>query len=93
MVMRITQTDDLARTFTTLRVEGTLRSEDAFELEEIAIQVGPRLGHTVVIDLTALQVLDEASAAVLRRLKHPPGVSLIGCQLFIKQRIEATVDA
>jgi hypothetical protein len=35
---------------------------------------------------------DEASAALLGRIKHQPGVSLTGCQLFIKQMLETAAD-
>jgi len=60
---------------------------------QISIEVGLRLGRTVVIDLTALQMLDEKSAVLLRRLNAHPSVSLSGCQLFIKQMIEASIDS
>jgi anti-anti-sigma regulatory factor len=93
MAVRITQTDDPERNHTTLRVEGSLIGEDAPVLEEIYLKVRVRLGRAVVIDLTALHVLDEASAALLCRLKHQPGVSLTGCQLFIKQMIETAADS
>ena len=92
MAVRITQTDDPERNHTILRVEGSLIGEDALVLEEIYLEVRVRLGRAVVIDLTALHVLDEASAALLRRLRHQPGVSLTGCQLFIKQMIETSAD-
>src|SRR5688500_5075430 len=93
MAVRITQTDDPERNHTILRVEGSLIGEDASMLEEIYLEVRVRLGRAVVIDLTALHMLDEASAALLYRLKHQPGVSLTGCQLFIKQMIETAADS
>lgn len=93
MAVRITQTDDPERNHTILRVEGSLIGEDAPVLEEIYLEAWVRLGRAVVIDLTALHVLDEASAALLCRLKHQPGVSLTGCQLFIKQMIETSADS
>ena len=88
MAVRITQTDDPGRNHTILRVEGSLIGEDTSVLEEIYREVRVRLGRAVVIDLTALHMLDEASAALLGRIKQQPGVSLTGCQLFIKQMIE-----
>ena len=43
----------------------------------------------VQIDLTAVTFIDEAAAAVVRRLSQSPSVSLTGCQLFTQQMIEA----
>ena len=80
--------DNPEKNHTILHVEGSLIGEDASLLEEIYLEVRVRLGHAVVIDLTALHMLNEASAALLYRLKHKPGVSLLGYQLFIKQMIE-----
>jgi anti-anti-sigma regulatory factor len=93
MTVRITQVDNPERNQTILHVEGSLIGEDAPVLEEIYLEVRARLGRAVVIDLTALHMLDEASAALLCRLKHHPGVSLTGCQLFIKQMIETSADS
>jgi anti-anti-sigma regulatory factor len=93
MTVRITQVDNPEKNHTILHVEGSLIGEDASLLEEIYLEVRVRLGHAVVIDLTALHMLNEASAALLYRLKHQPGVSLFGCQLFIKQMIETTADS
>lgn len=92
MAVRITQTDDPNRNLTIFRVEGWLREEDTSVLEEIYREVRVHVGRAVVIDLTALHMLDEASATLLYRLKHQPGVSLTGCQLFIKQMIETAAD-
>ena len=41
------------------------------------------------IDLTAVTFIDEAAAAVVRRLSQSPSVSLTGCELFTQQMIEA----
>jgi hypothetical protein len=43
----------------------------------------------VVIDLTEVTFLDEAAALVLRRLRQHPPVSLVGCQLYTRQMIDA----
>jgi anti-anti-sigma regulatory factor len=47
------------------------------------------MGRGVVIDLTEVTFLNEAGAVVLRRLRRHPSVSLVGCQLFTRQMIEA----
>lgn len=93
MTVRITQTDDPERNLSILRVEGSLIGEEISLLEEIYREGRVHVGRAVVIDLTALHMLDEASAALLYRLKHQPGVSLTGCQLFIKQMIERSADS
>ena len=90
MAVRITQTDDPGKNHIILRVEGSLIGEDTSVLEVIYREVRVHFGRAVIIDLTDLHMLDEASAALLSRIKHHPGVSFTGCQLFIKQMIETS---
>ena len=74
-----------------LRVEGTLTIEYAQLLEDMSREVRERLGGAVIVDLAGVTFLDEASAALLRRLKQQPGIALAGCQLYTRQMIEATI--
>jgi len=74
-----------------LRVEGTLTLEYAQLLEGMSREVRERLGRAVIVDLAGVTFLDEASAALLRRLKQQPGIALAGCQLYTRQMIEASI--
>lgn len=88
MPTRITEvnTSDTART--TLRVEGTLRLEDAELLEELCREMGRRTGKKITLDLTDLCFLDSESAHILCRLRVEQGVSLEGLHLFVQRVIE-----
>jgi len=74
-----------------LRVEGTLTLEYAQLLEGMSREVRERLGRAVIVDLAGVTFLDEASAALLHRLKQQPGIVLAGCQLYTRQMIEASI--
>jgi len=91
MAVRISQAEDHESGSVILRVEGTLTLEYAQLLEGMSHEVRGRLGRNVIVDLAGVAFLDEASAAVLRRLKQQPGIALAGCQLYTRQMIEATV--
>ena len=91
MAVRISQVEDLDSGRVILRVEGTLTPEYAQLLEGMSREVRERLGRNVIVDLAGVTFLDEASAALLRRLKQQPGIDLAGCQLYTRQMIEATI--
>ena len=89
MAVRISQTDEPEANRTILRVQGSLRREGAQWLEQQCTGWLSGAGRRLVIDLTEVTFLDEAGAVVLRRLQQHPSVSLVGCQLFTRQMIEA----
>ncbi len=88
MPTRITEvkTPDTSRT--TLRVEGTLRLEDAALLEQICLDVKQRSGKSVTLDLADLCFLDSDSAHLLCRLRAEQDVSFEGLHLFVQRVIE-----
>lgn len=91
MAVRISQAEDHGSGSVILRVEGSLSVEDARLLESSCHEALSRLDRGVIIDLAGVTFLDEASAAVLRRLKQKPDVAFTGCQLYTRQVIEATI--
>jgi anti-anti-sigma regulatory factor len=89
MAVRISRTDAPEANRTILRVQGSLTREGADWMERKCSCLLQGAGRSVVIDLTEVTFLDEAGAVVLRRLRQHPYVSLVGCQLFTRQMIEA----
>lgn len=89
MAVRISRTDEPEANRTTLRVQGSLTREGADWLARKCACLLHGAGRGVVIDLTEVTFLDEAGAVVLRRLRQHPAVSLVGCQLYTRQMIEA----
>jgi anti-anti-sigma regulatory factor len=72
-----------------LRVEGTLRREDAELLERICRDMGGRQGQGgLTLDLADLSFLDSDGAHVLRRLRAEQGVQIEGLHLFVQRVIE-----
>jgi anti-anti-sigma regulatory factor len=89
MAVRISRTDEPEANRTILWVQGSLRREGAQLLEQQCTCWLAGAGRGVVIDLTEVTFLDDAGAVVLRRLRRHPSVSLVGCQLYTRQMIEA----
>jgi anti-anti-sigma regulatory factor len=89
MAVRISRTDEPKANRTILWVQGSLTREGAHWLERKCSCLLHRAGREVVIDLTEVTFLNEAGAVVLRSLRRHPSVSLVGCQLFTRQMIEA----
>jgi hypothetical protein len=89
MVVRISRTEEPETRRLLLRVEGALTHESAQLLGQQCVSCPHEAAWGVEIDLTAVTFIDEAAAAVVRRLSQSPGVSLTGCQLFTQQMIEA----
>jgi anti-anti-sigma regulatory factor len=89
MAVRISRTDAPEANRTILRVQGSLTREGTDWLERKCSCLLRGASRGVVIDLTEVTFLDEAGAVVLRRLRQHPSVSLVGCQLFTQQMIEA----
>lgn len=90
MPTRITEVNTPDAEHTTLRVEGTLRLEDAELIEKICLDLKQESGRAITLDLADLSFLDSDSAHILCRLKADQGVSLEGLHLFIQRVIDMT---
>jgi anti-anti-sigma regulatory factor len=86
MTTRITKLEANERK-TTLRVEGSLHSEDAEVLEKTFAKLRAQNGHEIQIDLTDITFIDSESAAVLCRMQSL-GAELIGLHFFTQKLIE-----
>lgn len=86
MTTRITKLEANERK-TTLRVEGSLHSEDAEVLEKTFAKLRAQNGHDIEIDLTDITFIDSESAAVLCRMQSL-GAELIGLHFFTQKLIE-----
>ena len=90
MSIRISQSEDSTTGRTILRVEGALTAEAARLLDDISAKLLEKPDAKLIINVSAVNFLDEDGAAVLRRLKQQ-SVSFEGCELFT-QRVVETVD-
>ena len=86
MTTRITKLEAHERK-TTLRVEGSLHSEDAEVLEKTFAKLRAQNGHDIEIDLTDITFIDSESAVVLCRMQSL-GAELIGLHFFAQKLIE-----
>lgn len=91
MTTRITKTNS-NQTKTTLRVEGSLHTEEAEVLEKAFAKLQSENGHHIEIDLSDITFLDTDSAAVLARLQAL-GAELIGLNFFAQRLIEAAQNS
>lgn len=89
MAVRISRTEEPETLRLLLRVEGVLTRDGAQLLAQQCVPLIHGAGWDVVIDLTAVTFLDEAGAAVVRRLSQFPSVFLTGCELFTQQMLES----
>lgn len=87
MTTRITRIDHQGSQKTTLRVEGSLRVEDAEVLAQTYANLPAKESQNVAIDLSGLSFLDSESATVLRRIRDS-GVELVGLHFFTQRLIE-----
>ena len=90
MGIRISQSEDSATGRTILRVEGALTADTARLLDDLCAKLLDEAGAKLIINVSALNFLDEDGAALLRRLKQQ-GISFEGCELFT-QRVIETVE-
>ena len=86
MTTRITKFES-DQTKTTLRVEGSLHTEDAEVLEKTFAKLRAENSHDIEIDLSDITFLDTESAAVLCRLQAL-GAELIGLHFFAQKLVE-----
>jgi len=89
MTTRITQIDNPNGTNTTLKVEGSIRLEDAELLASTYEELRAKPPGNITIDLAGTNFLDSDSASVLCRLRSN-SVDLIGLHFFVQRIIEAT---
>jgi len=87
MTTRISRIESDGSERTTLRVEGSLRVEDAEVLEQAFAKLQQEESQQVAIDLSGLSFLDSDSASVLCRLRDA-GVELVGLHFFTRRLIE-----
>ena len=92
MTSRITKIDDKYGALALLRVEGSLRMEDAEVLETAYFELRQKHPGQIAIDLANTNFLDSDSASVLCRLKNQ-GVHLLGLHFFIQRVIESAEEA
>ena len=87
MTTRITKSESKQKT-TTLKVEGSLHTEEAEVLERAFAKLRAENGHhRIEIDLSDITFLDTDSAAILCRLQAL-GAELIGLHFFAQKLIE-----
>jgi len=86
MTVRITEQDEPSGHV--IRLEGSLCGEDARLVERLCAEAASRPDPRVVVDLNGVTFLDQASAAVLRRLRADEGVTFRGCCLFNERAID-----
>ncbi len=91
MTTRITKTKSNQST-TTLRVEGSLHTEEAEVLEKTFAKLRSENGHHIEIDLSDITFLDTDSAAVLARLQAL-GAELVRLNFFAQRLIEAAQNS
>ena len=86
MTTRITKTES-NQTKTTLRVEGSLHTEEAEVLEKTFTKLREQNVRNIEIDLSDITFIDSDSAAVLSRMQAL-GAELIGLHFFAQRLIE-----
>jgi anti-anti-sigma regulatory factor len=87
MTTRITKSESKQNT-TTLKVEGSLHTEEAEVLKRTFAKLRAENGHyQIEIDLSDITFLDTDSAAILCRLQAL-GAELVGLHFFTQRLIE-----
>lgn len=89
MPTHITQIEDEQGT-TVLRVEGSMRLEDAMFLEKIALEIRSQTGGKVTLDLSDLNFLDSDSAPILKRLERERDFKIEGLMIFLQKIVNET---
>lgn len=92
MTTRITRIEGERASEMVLKLEGVLTVADARLLEEICDDLRRELDYAITIDMSGVNFLGNQSAAIIRRLKTMPGLSIEGAHLFVQQILEATED-
>ena len=90
MATKITQLEDVERGKTILRVEGSMKYDDAVLLEKIALEIQAAGTKIVALDLSDLNFLDSESASVLRRMKTAHNFEIEGIEFFLQAMINET---
>ena len=89
MTTRITRMEDEHRNRIILKLEGTLTAADARLLEEICADLKEDFGYGITIDFAGVNFVGRQSAAILRRLKETPDLTMEGMHLFVQQIMES----
>jgi anti-anti-sigma regulatory factor len=77
--------EDERRNRIILKLEGTLTAADARLLEEICTDLKEDFGYGITIDFAGVNFVGRQSAAILRRLKETPDLTMEGMHLFVHQ--------
>lgn len=80
--------EDERRNRIVLKLEGTVTAADARLLEEICSDLKEEFGY-ITIDFAGVNFIGRQSAAILRRLKETPDLTMEGMHLFVQQIMEA----
>lgn len=91
MPTKITQIEDAERGKTVLRVEGSLRRDDAVLLEKIADEMSENGVENLTIDLADLDFLDSESAGILKNMETKFAIE--GLLIFLQKVIEENENA
>ena len=84
MPTNITEVEDTERGKRILRVEGSMRVEDAVLLEKIALAMRGQSGQNITLDLADLDFLDSESAPILKRMERDYGFEIEGIEFFLQ---------
>lgn len=90
MATTIKQIEDSETGNIILRVAGSMEFEDAVLLEKIALEMRPKDGKTLTIDLADLNFLDSESASILRRIEREHGFAIEGMEIFLQSVVNET---
>lgn len=87
MPTSITQVEDAERGKTILRIEGSLKLDDAVLLEKIALDMRSQLDKNLTLDLADLDFLDSEAAPILRKLEREDGFEIEGLDIFLQHAV------
>lgn len=90
MPTTINQIEDSETGNIILRVAGSMELEDAVLLEKIALEMRPKDGKTLTIDLADLNFIDSESAPILRRITNKDGFTIEGMEIFLQSLVNET---
>jgi len=90
MPTNITQLEDAERGKTVLRVEGSLRLEDAVLLEKIALDLREKAGRNLTLDFADVHFMDSDSAPIVKRLEREHGFEIEGIEYFLQRVVSET---
>ena len=88
MATQINQIDLPDRRRTILRVDGDMLRDDALLLERVADGIQTSSGHSIVIDLADLDLMDSDAASILKQLADRDEIEIEGIAIFLQSAID-----